>query len=38
VLSVAMYPGAIAFTLIPFEAHSFASAFVNCATPPFDAA
>ena len=29
VLSVAIYPGAIAFTLIRFEAHSFASALVN---------
>lgn len=34
-MSVCMYPGAIAFTLTPFEAHSFDSALVSCATPPF---
>jgi hypothetical protein len=38
VLSVAMYPGAIAFTLILFEAHSLARAFVSCAKPRLAAA
>ena len=38
VLSVAMYPGAMAFTCTLRPAHSLASAFVNCATPPFAAA
>ena len=37
-ISVAIYPGAKAFTLIPFSAHSLHNAFVTCATPPFDAA
>ena len=33
-----MYPGAIAFTLIPSGAHSLASALVSWATPPLLAA
>jgi hypothetical protein len=37
-ISVAMYPGAIAFTLIPLLAHSLLSALVNCPTPPLLAA
>ena len=34
VSSVAMYPGAMALTLIPSAAHSFDNAFVSWATPP----
>jgi hypothetical protein len=37
-ISVAIYPGAIAFTLIPLFAHSLLSAFVNWPTPPLLAA
>ena len=37
-ISVAMYPGARALTLIPFSAHSLHSALVSWATPPLDAA
>lgn len=37
-ISVATYPGAIALTLTPRADHSFDSAFVSCATPPFAAA
>ena len=37
VLSVAKYPGAIAFTFTPWGAHSFASARTSPATPDFDA-
>jgi hypothetical protein len=37
-ISVAIYPGAIALTFIPFAAHSLDSAFVSCPTPPFEAA
>jgi hypothetical protein len=37
-ISVAMYPGAIALTLMPLLAHSLLNAFVNWATPPFEAA
>lgn len=37
-ISVSMYPGAIAFTLIPRPAHSLLSALVSWATPPFEAA
>ena len=37
VLSVATYPGAIAFTFTPWGAHSFASARTSPATPDFDA-
>ena len=37
-LSVAMYPGAMAFTLTPLDAHSLASDLVICATPPLAAA
>lgn len=36
-MSVAMYPGAMAFTLIPCLAHSLAMALVSVATAPFDA-
>lgn len=32
-ISVAMYPGAMALTLMPLEAHSFESALVRPATP-----
>lgn len=32
-ISVAIYPGAIALTLMPLEAHSFESALVSPATP-----
>jgi hypothetical protein len=32
-MSVSMYPGAMAFTLMPFDAHSLDSAFVRPATP-----
>ena len=35
-LSVAKYPGAIAFTFTPWGAHSFASARTSPATPDFD--
>ena len=38
VLSVEIYPGAMAFTCTFRPAHSLASALVNCATPPFAAA
>ncbi len=37
-MSVAMYPGAIALTVIPFDAFSRASAFVNPKMPAFAAA
>lgn len=37
-ISVDIYPGATALTLMPFPAHSLLSALVSCATPPFDAA
>jgi hypothetical protein len=37
-ISVAIYPGAIAFTLTPLLAHSFDSALVSCPTPPLLAA
>lgn len=37
-ISVSIYPGAIALTVIPFEVHSFDNALVSCATAPFDAA
>lgn len=32
-MSVSMYPGAMAFTLMPLDAHSLESAFVRPATP-----
>lgn len=32
------HPGAMALTVTPFDVHSLASAFVSCATAPFDAA
>jgi hypothetical protein len=37
-MSVAMYPGAIALTLIPLATHSFDRALVSWPTPPLDAA
>lgn len=37
-ISVAMYPGAIALTVIPFAAHSLLKALVSWVTAPFDAA
>lgn len=37
-ISVATYPGAIAFTEMPCPAHSFDRALVSCDTPPLDAA
>lgn len=37
-MSVAIYPGAIAFTLTPLLAHSLLSALVSCPTPPLLAA
>lgn len=37
-MSVAMYPGAMALTLIPLATHSFESALVNCEMPPLEAA
>ena len=37
-MSVAMYPGAMALTLIPLAIHSLESALVNCEMPPLDAA
>ena len=37
-ISVAMYPGAIALTEMPFPAHSFDRALVSCETPPLEAA
>src|ERR1700722_19554892 len=37
VSSVAIQPGAMAFTRMPSDAQATASALVNCATPPFDA-
>lgn len=37
-ISVSMYPGAIALTVIPLLVHSFAKLFVSCPTAPLDAA
>lgn len=37
-MSVAMYPGAMALTLMPLEAHSLDNALVRPATPCFAAA
>lgn len=37
-ISVAMYPGATAFTVTPLEVHSFARDFVSWATAPLEAA
>lgn len=37
-MSVSMYPGATALTLMPLDAHSLDRALVSWATPPLEAA
>jgi hypothetical protein len=37
-ISVSIYPGAIALTVIPLPVHSFAKLLVSCPTAPLDAA
>lgn len=37
-ISVSIYPGAMAFTVIPLDVHSLAKLLVSCPTAPFEAA